>query len=93
MSDIRRRLGRLQVIAGEKGCPTCADWDTTTVVQIVAPEWWTEGTEPTEPTLLPRPDRCPSCGRRPSNRTTVIQIVAPDVQDQDDENAGCLGNG
>ncbi len=75
MSDIRRRLNRLQVIYAAKGCPTCASWDTT-VVQIV-----TRDASPSDEDRLvnlPRPDRCPSCGRRSPDRTAVVQIVAPD---------------
>ncbi len=84
MSDIRRRLNRLQVIAGGRGCPSCAGWDTTMVQIVAAPVMGWDA--PAEPTPMPRPERCPSCGRRPPDRTTVVQIVAPD-----DDDAGIVG--
>lgn len=80
--DLNRRLNKLQVIAGGKGCPSCRDWDTTTV-EI--------GTRDQLPVHLARPEKCPDCGRRAPQTTAVVQIVAPDLGD--DESAGCLGNG
>ncbi len=76
--DLNRRLGRLSVLYGARGCPTCADWGKTTV-EI--------GRRDELPVHLPPPERCPSCGRRPPNITNVIQIVMPD-----DENAGCIAD-
>ncbi len=78
MSDIRRRLHKLQMIAGGRGCAMCEHWNTT-VVQIVTRDASPSDDDPLA--NLPRSGTCPRCGRRPPKITNVIQIVAPDVDD------------
>ena len=84
MSDLHRRLSRASDRLRLLGCPSCAHWDVT-VVQIIAPP----EPEPANVTrmdndlsdVLARPERCPSCGRRPPQTTSVIQIIAPEDED------------
>ncbi len=73
--NLNRRLNKLQVIMGGRGCPACAHWDKTTVELVPAN---------VEPLPIDLPETCPTCGRRPPDRTMVIRIFAPDA----DESAG-----
>ncbi len=75
------RLAKVVDIFGIKGCRLCRHWDAT-IVQIVAPPVPGENVTPFP---FERPERCDGCGRRPPTTTAVVQIVAPEV---DDENAG-----
>lgn len=73
MSGVERRLGRLTTIFRAADCPTCRDWERTTVEIGRADEL---------PVHLPRPDHCPDC-RRPAPRIThVVQIIRPDDEER-----------
>ncbi len=78
MSDINRRIGKLDDHFGEKGCSTCERWRRTEVQIGSAAEL---GAAPP-----PAPARCPSCGRAVPKMTTLVRIMAPD----DAENAEVL---
>ena len=77
MSSLERRLANVTTILQARGCPDCRHWDVTRVELVPAG---------VEPLPIELPETCPTCGRRPPDRTMVVRIFAPD--DADDAGIG-----
>ena len=79
--NLNRRLNKLQVIAGGRGCPTCRRWDhTVVIIETPAGEDVPANVTPwaDEPIAVDHRGRCLSCGRRQPALTTTIIIEAPE---------------
>ena len=75
--SIGRRLDRLAVIYGARGCPTCRPWHTTSVV-IVDPRIAPSAANAVD--VSPPPPWCPDCGRRTPTITQTV-VIAPEFND------------